>query len=43
MAEALRLRQEAATLLGHATWAHYAIEVKMAETRRPWRVHAVCA
>ncbi len=32
LAEALRLRQQAAALLGHATWAHYAIEVKMAET-----------
>ena len=31
-AEALRLRQEAATLLGQPTWAHHAIEVKMAET-----------
>ncbi|HEY7738341.1 MAG TPA: M3 family metallopeptidase [Candidatus Limnocylindria bacterium] len=30
--EALRLRQQAAELLGHPTWAHYAIEVKMAET-----------
>ena len=28
----LRLRQEAATLLGQPTWAHHAIEVKMAET-----------
>ncbi|HET9497449.1 MAG TPA: M3 family metallopeptidase [Candidatus Limnocylindria bacterium] len=32
MEEALRLRQRAAELLGHSTWAHYAIEVKMAET-----------
>jgi thimet oligopeptidase len=30
--EALRLRQRAAALLGFPTWAHYAIEVKMAET-----------
>jgi thimet oligopeptidase len=30
--EALRLRQRAASLLGFSTWAHYAIEVKMAET-----------
>ena len=32
MEEAVRLRQRAAELLGHPTWAHYAIEVKMAET-----------
>ncbi len=32
LAEALRLRQRAAELLGHPSWAHYAIEVKMAET-----------
>jgi Zn-dependent oligopeptidase len=31
LAEALRLRQRAAELLGHPSWAHYAIEVKMAE------------
>jgi len=31
LAEALRLRQRAAELLGYPTWAHYAIEVKMAE------------
>jgi thimet oligopeptidase len=30
--EALRLRQRAAELLGFPTWAHFAIEVKMAET-----------
>ncbi len=30
--EALRLRQRAAELLGYPTWAHYAVEVKMAET-----------
>ena len=30
--EALRLRQQAAALLGFPTWAHYAIEIKMAET-----------
>jgi thimet oligopeptidase len=30
--EAIRLRQRAAELLGHATWAHHAIEVKMAGT-----------
>ncbi|MGH2463695.1 MAG: M3 family metallopeptidase [Candidatus Limnocylindria bacterium] len=31
LAEALQLRQRAAELLGHPSWAHYAIEVKMAE------------
>ncbi|MGH2488294.1 MAG: M3 family metallopeptidase, partial [Candidatus Limnocylindria bacterium] len=31
LAEALRVRQRAAELLGHPSWAHYAIEVKMAE------------
>jgi thimet oligopeptidase len=30
--EAVRLRQEAAELLGHPTWAHHAIEIKMAKT-----------
>jgi thimet oligopeptidase len=30
--EATRLRQQAAGILGYPTWAHYAIEVKMAET-----------
>jgi oligopeptidase A len=30
--EALRIRQRAAELLGYPTWAHYAVEVKMAET-----------
>ena len=32
LVEALRLRQRAAELLGYPSWAHYAIEVKMAET-----------
>ncbi|HEY7450899.1 MAG TPA: M3 family metallopeptidase [Candidatus Limnocylindria bacterium] len=32
MEEAIRLRQRAADLLGYPTWAHYAVEVKMAET-----------
>ena len=31
LAEALRLRQRAAELLGYPSWAHYAIEEKMAE------------
>jgi oligopeptidase A len=31
LAEALRVRERAAELLGHPSWAHYAIEVKMAE------------
>jgi thimet oligopeptidase len=30
--EAIRLRQRAAEILAHPTWAHYAIEVKMAQT-----------
>jgi thimet oligopeptidase len=30
LTEALELRQRIATLLGHPTWAHYAMEVKMA-------------
>jgi thimet oligopeptidase len=30
--EAIGLRQEAAQLLGHPTWAHHAIEIKMAKT-----------
>ena len=34
--EALDLRRRVATLLGHPTWAHYAMEVKMA--RSPERV-----
>jgi Zn-dependent oligopeptidase len=38
LAEALRLRQRAAELLGHPTWAHYALETKMAE--RPEAVAA---
>ena len=39
--EAIGLRQRAATLLGHPSWAHYAIEVKMAE--RPEAVAAFYA
>ena len=31
LAEAVDLRDRMARLLGHATWAHYAMEVKMAE------------
>ena len=30
--EAVRIRDEIAEVLGYATWAHYAIEVKMAKT-----------
>jgi thimet oligopeptidase len=38
LAEALEVRRRIATLLGHPTWAHHAMEVKMAET--PERVRA---
>ncbi|MGH2358020.1 MAG: M3 family metallopeptidase, partial [Candidatus Limnocylindria bacterium] len=38
LSEALALRQRIAVLLGHPTWAHHAMELKMAET--PERVRA---
>jgi Zn-dependent oligopeptidase len=37
LAEALRLRQRIADLLGHPTWAHFATEVRMAGS--PQRIH----
>jgi Zn-dependent oligopeptidase len=38
LAEALEVRRRIAELMGHPTWAHYAMEVKMAGS--PERVHA---
>ena len=38
LAEALRLRQRIAELLGHPTWAHFAAEVRMVGA--PPRIHA---
>ena len=36
LAEALEIRRRIAALLGHPTWAHYAMEVKMAADPSGW-------